>query len=305
MAEQVFAHAPDAPIVVAVDGSATAGLAVAWAAAEAALHGRRLHIVISQAFQFAYGPVPFITEEVVEQLQEAGDEIVADAVRIARDTVPGDQLTISTEVIFEPIIPSLIERSRQAHTLVVGSRGRGAFRRAVLGSVSSAMVQHAHCPVAVIHTMSGTDAVSARKPVLVGVDGSANSVPALELAFEEASLRKVGLVALHSWSDVTGTEPAPVGWESVRDSEEALLTESLAGYGERYPDVPVRRVLVRDRPARSLLTESENAQLVVVGSHGRGGFAGMLLGSTSAALVQSVECPIVIARTSATGRADS
>lgn len=75
-----------------------------------------------------------------------------------------------------------------------------------------------------------------------------------------------------------------------------MLAESLAGWSERYPDVAVRRVLVRDRPVRALLSEAENAQLVVVGSHGRGGFTGMLLGSTSAALVQSVECPIVVVR---------
>ncbi|MTE16054.1 universal stress protein [Nocardia aurantiaca] len=297
MTDHIPAPAPDAPIVAAVDGSATSHLAVAWAAADAALHGCRLHLIISQAFQFAYGPAPFVTAEAVDQLQDAGEQIVAEAARIAHDTVPGDDLAISTEVIFDPIIPSLIARSQRARTLVVGSRGRGGFRRAVLGSVSSAVVHHAHCPVAVIHAMSGTDAVSSRKPVLVGVDGSPDSVPAIELAFEEASLRKVGLIALHSWSDATSAEREPADWESIRDSEDALLAESLADHSEQYPDVPVRRVLVRDQPAHSLLAESENAQLVVVGSHGRGGFAGMLLGSTSSALVQSVECPIIVART--------
>ncbi|WP_460700804.1 universal stress protein, partial [Nocardia thraciensis] len=109
-------------------------------------------------------------------------------------------------------------------------------------------------------------------------------------------------------SDAGVLEPSILGWDVIRDTEDAVFAESLAGFGERYPDVPVRRILVRDRPVRSLLEESEKAQLVVVGSHGRGGFAGMLLGSTSAALVQSVDCPIIVVRQpakDASGQKDS
>jgi nucleotide-binding universal stress UspA family protein len=302
MTDHNFASQRDAPIVAAVDGSATSYRAVAWAAADAALHGSPLHLILSQGIEFAYGPVPFVTDDQFDQLRVAGEEILAEASRIARDTVAGAGLAISTELVFHPIIPTLIARSSHVRMLVTGSRGRGAFRRALLGSVSTALVQHAHCPVAVIHSMSGTDAVSMPRPVLVGVDGGPNSGPAIEEAFEEASLRKVGLTALRSWSDHTsGAELPTAAWESVRDNEDALLAERLSGFGERYPDVPVRRVLVREHPARSLLTESENAQLVV-GSHGRGGYSGMLLGSTSAALVQSVECPIIVARRPAADR---
>lgn len=304
-AETMSDRTPDtgseAPIVAAVDGSATSFQAVAWAAVEAALHGRRLHLITSQFIDFAYAPVPFVTAEQVDQLLAGGEQIMAEAAAIARDTVRGEALTITTEVVFDPIIPCLIEQSRHARTLVAGSRGRGAFRRTVLGSVSSALVQHAHCPVTVVRTTSATDAVSLRRPVLVGVDGSANSVPAIEIAFEEASLRKVGLTALHAASDTSGSQPPAGGWESLRENASTVLAESLAGYSEQYPDVRVRRVVVADNPARSLLAESENAQLVVVGSHGRGGFTGMLLGSTSAALAQSVECPLIVTRKPAGG----
>ncbi|WP_227999590.1 universal stress protein [Nocardia australiensis] len=287
----------DPPIVTAVDGSAVSYHAAAWAAAEAALHGCRLHLVTSIAITGGFGVAPVMTEEDMSWLRINGERILVEAVRIGRAAVPEQTPVITTEVTTDSIIPHLIDRSHQAWMIVVGSRGLGAIRRGLLGSVSSAVTRHAHCPVTVVHSISATDAVTAAKPVLVGVDGTDNSMPALELAFEEASRRKVGLVVLHAWSDrSSGLGSAIVGWEAIRESEDAVLAESLAGFAERYPDVKVHRAMVLDRPARSLFDESENAQLVVAGSHGRGGFTGMLLGSTSAALVQSVECPITIVR---------
>ncbi|WP_369028659.1 universal stress protein, partial [Nocardia farcinica] len=97
--------------------------------------------------------------------------------------------------------------------------------------------------------MSATDPVSAAKPVLVGVDGTRNSEPAIELAFDEASRRGVGLIALHAWTDVTGMDVPMLDWVDSEDIEAATLAEALAGYSERYPDVDVQRVLERDRPA--------------------------------------------------------
>ncbi|MEU2102178.1 universal stress protein [Nocardia sp. NPDC019255] len=285
----------DPPLVVAVDGSATSYHAAAWAAADAALHRARLHIVTSVPVRPGYGPGATLTEADVEWLRKDGERVLTEAARVARTTAAGEALTISTELTVAPIIPDLIDRSRSARMLVVGSRSLGAFRRELLGSVSTAMTRHAHCPVAVVRSTSATDAFSSGKPVLVGVDGTTNSVPAVELAFDEASRRKVGLIALHAWSDSSGIDLVP-GWDAVREREDALLAENLAGCGERYPDVAVRRVLVRDRPVRSLLDQSDEAQLLVVGSHGRGGFTGMLLGSTSAALLHSVECPIIVVR---------
>ncbi|WP_280430125.1 universal stress protein [Nocardia brasiliensis] len=283
-------------IIAAVDGSASSYQAAAWAAVEATLHHRRLHLVTSMAIRTGYGPGMSLGEADLEWLRRDGERILDEAKRIARTAAPGEEPPITTEVSFELVIPMLIERSAHASMLVVGSRGMGAFQRGLLGSVSTATTHHAHCPVAVIHQISAIDAVSATLPVLVGVDGTANSVPALELAFEEASRRKVGLTALHAWSDVSSLDLPVAGWDGAQDSAAAILAESLAGYAERYPDVAVRRIVKADRPVRSLLDESANAQLVVVGSHGRGGFASMLLGSTSNALLHSVEAPMIVVR---------
>ncbi|PPJ19492.1 universal stress protein [Nocardia nova] len=295
MTESADAHTadePDRPLVVGVDGSEISYQAVAWAAVDAVLHGRRLDIVTSATLPTGFGSEVWTGG--ADWVREDGERIVAEARRIAG--LAEGPLEIRAELVFDPIIPTLIERSERAYRVVVGSRGRGAVRRALLGSVSSAVVQRAHCPVAVIPGNSATDMVTAAKPVVVGVDGTENSEPAIGVAFDEASRRKVPLIAVHTWSDISLPEVAVAGWDTVRESERAALSESLAGWREQYPDVDVRPVVWADRPARALLAESEHSQLVVVGSHGRGGFTGMLLGSTGHALLQSSECPVIVVR---------
>ena len=185
--------------------------------------------------------------------------------------------------------------------LVVGSRGLDQFASGVLGSVSAAVVLHAPCPVAIIRPVPDVDPVQLDGPVVVGVDGTENSEPAIAEAFEAASLHGVDLVAVHAWRDshlttVFTSDPdgGALDWDAIATAEHAVLAERLAGWKEKYPDVAVRRVVVRDRPARQLIAESKSAQLVVVGRRGRGGVASMLLGSTSRHLMHTVSCPLLI-----------
>lgn len=290
------------PVVAGVDGSESATNALRWAVREARRHHAPLRIVHGSSPVLDYGTGFTRVPADYEWEHERARKILADAEAVARAEAGDTALDISTERTDSAAIPSLLELSKNARMIVVGTRGLGVIRRGLLGSVSSAVAGHAHCPVAVIHETT-TEATESG-PVVVGVDGSRCSEAAVEFAFEEAACRGAVLVAVHAWADTSEYVAPGVDWPAMAPAERAVLAESLAGFQERYPDVDVERILVRDRPTWNLFEQSKNAQLLVVGSHGRGGFAGMLLGSTSQALLHSVQCPIVIVRMREPARSD-
>ena len=227
--------------------------------------------------------------------ERQGNRIIADAIKIAQQSIDG-RSHINSELLVGATVATLIDLSKEAEMIVVGCRGRGALQQRLLGSVSAGLVHHSYCPVAVIHDEHPSMPHPAKAPVLVGIDGSPASESATGIAFDQASRRGVELVALHAWSDAGVYEFPGTDWSTFKSLEDQLLAERLAGWQERYPDVTVRRVVVSDRPAWALVEQSESAQLVVVGNHGRGGFSGMPLGSVSSAVVQSARMPVIVAR---------
>lgn len=198
------------------------------------------------------------------------------------------------EVRFSAPVPTLAEASKKAEMVVVGDRGAGRVERALLGSVARGLLHHAHGPVAVIHAAGGQ--LPDAGPVVVGVDGSPASEEAVKLAFDEASRRGAELVAVHAWYDLAAPPSIAQHWLDRVESAEEVLAERLAGWRDQYPDVTVRRRVVCDQPAKAMLEEARGAQLVIVGSHGRGGFKGMLLGSVSSEIAQSATVPVIVVR---------
>jgi len=245
----------------------------------------------------AVWPAAPIPAQIYQRHEEEARKVVADAIKVAQDSVQeGSPPEIDSELLCAAPVPTLIDVSKEAHMMVVGYRGQDALQRTLLGSVSTGLVHHAHCPVAVIHDEAPIVLGPSQLPVLLGVDGSPASELATAVAFDEASFRGVDLVALHAWTDSETSRVLSREWSALQSRAAEILAERLAGWQERYPDVTVHRRLVFDRPARHLLDESESAQLVVVGSHGRGGFAGTVLGSVSTAVVHAARIPVIVAR---------
>ena len=233
-----------------------------------------------------------------EAAERIGSKKVRRAVALAKQTAPG--LPVETELVLGTAAPVLRKLSEQACLIVVGSRGLGGFTGLIAGSVAVALAAHAHCPVVVVRGKEpDPDA-----PIVVGVDGSEASEAAVALAFDEAAVRRCGLVAVHSWSDIAFPYipepgwPVPIDWGPVIARENELLSERLAGWQEKYPDVAVEQIVAQDRPARALLdaARDRDARLIVVGSRGRGGFTGLALGSVSQAMIHHATCPVLIAR---------
>jgi nucleotide-binding universal stress UspA family protein len=283
-------------LVVGVDGSVASYAAVSWAAREATMRRLRIrlvHVVAPTLMSSTMAPNDTITREqeikarqILDQGRRVVDECTAEA--------PTD---VQPELRYAGVTATLVDASINARMIVVGSRGLDAFGRQMLGSVSSGLLHHAHCPVAIVHDPDTAQrGIRDDAPVLVGIDGSSASEAATALAFDEASRRRVPLVALHAWSDVGVFPILGMDWRVYRDEGEEVLGERLAGWQEIYPDVQVHRRLVCDVPARWLVDESERAQLVVLGSRGRGGFDGLRLGSVGSAVAQSARVPVIVVR---------
>ncbi|HLU55966.1 MAG TPA: universal stress protein [Pseudonocardia sp.] len=284
---------PGSPIVVGVDGSESALGAVRWAAREA--RRRRVPLRAVTAFEWTHDHAlgqPGLGTRYREIMLDAARDRLTSAVEVAEREQPG--LEVQSQLVAGYPIPVLIEEARRALMVVIGDRGLGGVTGLLLGSVAVALGARAECPTVVVRG----DEPEPTAPVVVGVDGSPTSEAALAFAFEAASLRQAALVAVHTWWDLF-VDPAlaPIlDWDAIEEDERQLLAERLAGWGEKYPDVPVQRVVTREHASRALVERSRKAQLVVVGSRGRGGVAGLLLGSVSHAVLHRAHCPVAVVR---------
>lgn len=284
-----------AAVVVGVDGSEPALRAIRLAAAEAARRHRPLRVVHGFIWPLLRVPVePVAGAPPGGGLRHQAEELVAAAVAEAEAAAPG--LRVSGEIIDGQAAAVLVGESSTATMIVLGDRGLGGFGALVLGSVAIQVASYAACPVLVAR---GED--RAAGPVVVGVDGSPLSRLAVEFAAEEAAVRGTRLHAVHAYTHPVSGGPGdmqPLVYEEnqLRSEEERVLAESLTGLGERYPEVPVTREVRRGRPVAVLTEASREAQLVVVGGHGRGELGGLLLGSVSHGVLHHASCPVAVLR---------
>ncbi|QGN49285.1 universal stress protein [Micromonospora sp. WMMC415] len=270
------------PVVVGVDGSPSSLVAAEHAARAALLRSCPLHLVHGYLHPLGYG-IPLNPYElgVPAPNEEAGKMLEQTAADLA-GRWPG--LEVAVRQVAGGPGATLVEESRRAELVVVGSRGHGGFAGLLLGSVGTQVAAHAHCPVLVVRPAE--EPITVDGPVLVGVDGSEAAELAVGYAAEEAARRGAELVVAHvDRPDEEG--PAQTG--------DLVETAAAAARGS-HPGLTVTvRLLLADKPEPALIEASSGAALVVVGTRGRGGFAGMLLGSVSQSLVQHAHCPVLVA----------
>ena len=269
---------PDA-VTVGIDVSGGDRTAIAWAVRAAKAY--HLPVRLVHAHPHAYDLT--VTNQ------------VGAAETLARSLAP-DVLVRTVTTTGQPV-EVLVEESAKARMLVVAPH-TGEPLDGFCWSTTTMVASSADSPVVAVPR--STRSLPEHGPVVVGVDGSPVSEPALAFAFEHAAAVGAGLTAVHCWQDRAGdSESAPqegIGWEPVLEAEQRVLAERLAGWQERYPQVVVDPVVAHGRPARALIERAATAQLLVVGFSGRAGLSGLLHGSTSQALLYELPCPLAIVR---------
>ncbi|TMR92426.1 universal stress protein [Nonomuraea basaltis] len=264
-----------------MDGSRTGLEAVGWAAREAAL--REVPLMVAHAMpRWAYETETGRYAEVAAWMRDGGKSVLAAGEERARREQP--KISVSTTFLPDDPRSALIGAAEEAELLVVGSHGIGGFRGMLVGSVAYGVAGHAPCDVVVVRELPSLP----REEIVAGIDGSPASARVLEFALAEARLRGARLRVVHA-----RTYPHP-GHFDPAGSEEPLVPRQLLG--ERYPDVAVVEEAVHGHPVEVLRQAASGADLLVVGSHGHGTFAGMVLGSVSQELLHQSPCPLAVVR---------
>jgi nucleotide-binding universal stress UspA family protein len=287
-------------VVVGVDGSAPGSAALAWAVHHAVARRRPL-LVVTAAGDPIHSLELLGPADVRSLLEGAARQVADRAVSTVRELAPDLDVEVATPL--QDPREALLDGAERASMLVVGTRGRGPVRALLLGSVSTAVASHAPCPVAVVRAPQPKEAAGdesgdeAGRPVVVGTDGGAASVAALEFAFELAAAQGRTLQVVHSWSPYeTFIDPdSRVQVEQLAAEHQRALAESLAGFGEKYPDVTVERHMPDAGAADTLVRMSTGASVVVIGSRGRTGVKAVL-SSVSRDVVERAHSTVVVVR---------
>jgi nucleotide-binding universal stress UspA family protein len=297
-------------IVVGYDGSTGSRLALTWAAETARLRGA--HLTLVHGVDVTTVPArPAMDHSPVEPSYESAAKALVDegAERVGRLL---DASRVETQYWLGSAAAQLVEMSRDADLVVVGTRGRGRLLAGLLGSTSYSVAAHAHCPVVVVRGPGGHDTQDMRAParpgperdVVVGVDDSDAAARAVDAAAvvaeqETATLHIVRVARSPSMEAWTYAETARGGTEethAIRDHAEQSVTRSADRVRVHHPEVEVTTEVLYGDPGQSLADLGATAGLIVVGSRGHGGFTGMLLGSVSHRVVHDATCPVMVVR---------
>lgn len=293
-------------VVAGVDGSESSLAATLWAAAAAEAQRRGAALCLVHAYSvppLIAGPGFVALEMATGPAVRVAQRLLDEVAEVVRRAYPGS--TVTTQATDGSPVAALKAASRAAVLTVVGSHGQHQLTETLLGSVATRVTGHAHSPVVVLRT-DPAGRPGGEGPVVVGLDGSPESDDALAFALQEAAVRRTALIAIRSWDDTAldgfRGYPVLIDREDIDVEERKLLDTQLERWTSKFPEVPVHPHVVRGRPALALLDFCEapsylgRPYLLVVGSRGRGSVAGMVLDSTSHALIARAPFGVAVVR---------
>ena len=293
--------APTGSVVCGVDGSQSSLDAVAWAASEASR--RKAPLVIVHAWQFPLYHVPLDSPVVAPPdggMERAAERVLSDAEDRAR--AAADDVEVTGRLIAGGAAGAMLAVAEHAALVVLGSRGLGGVTGLLVGSVGVQVSAHAPCPVIVIRRHADAPEAPHRGQVVVGVDGSEPGRAALAFGLDEADRMGVPLVAVsvyHAPTVVADTAvPTGVTPDDLADATTSMLRAEIERCHPAHPNVPVDTRVIESSTGWALVREAAGCELLVVGSRGHGGFAGLLLGSVSQYALHHAQCPVAVIRTS-------
>ena len=283
---------PSGTIVVGVDDSAPSERALLWAIEQAALERRALTLVHSAGDGKAgWLRRPEVNPgQIHEAMRSEGRSVLDRALELVERQDPDLEVRTVLELVDPRLM--LISLSRQAAMVVLGSRGRGPIASMVLGSVSIAVAREATCPVVILRPeLIGR----VGHGVLVGVDGTERSRPAVEFAFLLAAQRGLPLTALHCFTDGRGTGVGEVAADEVGlDEQWLLVAEGVGGMGEKFPDVEVHLALARGTAEDCLVRAGRTMDVVVLGPHYRHSPMAFFEDRVGQEVIEHADCVVVV-----------
>lgn len=288
---------PDGAVVVGIGNSDRDAETLAWAGNSAERSGSPLHILHAHdlsAEMAAIDPVAGNAISLGPDGDLGNEGLLHDTLTAARERWPGVSITGSQPYVRPE--QALIDASATARLVVVGAARVSALQRLGLGRPSLAAAMHAKCPVVIVPQGSRADADGA---IVVAIDGSAHSAAAAERAFWIADLRKAPLTALTTWNvevvdGLVVTTPGTDAWNATEAKFRAIVDKVVDPLRANHPEVDFTIDIVRSNPAKALAERSADAGLIVMGTRGRGGFSGMLLGSVSQQVLETASCPVML-----------
>jgi nucleotide-binding universal stress UspA family protein len=277
-------------ILAGFDGSPASERALRWAGEEARL--RRMPLMVCHAWHWPY-PVPPSGASALDTVRKMSRHVLERGVLMAREANP--RIPTSGRLVEGPAPAMLVNESRNAAMVVIGSHGQGPFGETPAGSSAVQLPAYAYCPVLVVRT-----AADRSRPIVVGVAGSAASDAALAFAFEEAALRGQSLRAVLGCWEPEAIASAEMGMihdpDELRVLAAGRLERIVSPWREQYPYVDAETVLSLRTPRHALLEAAAGAGLLVLGGRGLGGAKGLRLGAVSSAMLQQAPCSVAIAR---------